>query len=188
MAEKKILKENLKESLRGATAAKVDIDCGPGHLVVDRLADSGLLAGGTLEYAEKQGKPARTAEVSNGQANLTLRPGGPLKSGFRFPWQACAGGAYKWEVNLNPAVPSDITVHSDGGNMNLGLGGMAVSHLVADNAGGNVDVVLPENAVNLGASVRTGGGNLAVDVGKGVRGNNSLSAASGAGNVSVAVR
>ncbi len=183
----KVLRDSLSQPLQGATNAKVDINCGPGHLTVDRAADGSMLASGTLEYLEKQGLPARTGGVSNGQATLTLRPGSTVKSGFRFPWQGCWGGAYQWQVNLNPTVPSDITAHSDGGNMKLNLGNMAVTHLTVDNGGGSVDVALPENTTDLRAAVRTGGGNLAVDLGRNVRGSNTVSATSGAGNVVVRI-
>ncbi len=183
----KVLRDSLSQPLQGATSAKVDINCGPGHLAVDRVADGSMLASGNLEYLEKQGLPARTAVVSNGQATLTLRPGATVKSGFRFPWRACWGGAYQWQVNLNPTVPCDITAHSDGGNMKLNLGNMTVTHLTVDDGGGSVDVSLPDNTSDLAAAVRTGGGNLAVDVGKNVRGGNTLSATSGAGNVVVRI-
>ena len=183
----KVLTYTLSEPLNGATAAKVDMDCGPGHLTVDRLSGEPLLASGTLQYLEKQGVPTRALVSSNGLATLTLRAGagGSGGSGFRWPWQACAGGAYEWQVHLNPMVSYDITVHSSGGNVRLDLAGMAVTRLSADTGGGNIDVALPENAAKLSATVRTGGGNVTVDMGSSLTGSNTLNASSGAGNVVV---
>ncbi len=182
-----VLSHSLSEPLKGATTARVDISSGPGHLSVDTLADGSMLAGGTLEYLEKQGTPARTADLSDCRATLTLRPGSTVKSGFRFPWQACWGGAYQWQVNLNPVIPSDIAAHSDGGNIKLNLAHMTVTRLFADNDGGNVDVVLPDRAADLNATAKTGAGNVTVDVSGDITGNNVVSASSGAGNVVVRV-
>ncbi len=182
-----VLTDNLSETLKGATVARVDINCGPGHLTVERLADDGMLASGKLEYLEKQGVPARTTDLNNGQATLTLKPGSAVKPGFRFPWQASWGGAYNWQINLNPSVTTDITAHSDGGNMKLNLADMTVTRLFADNDGGNVEVALPDKAANLSATAKTGGGSVTVDVGGSITGRNTLNATSGAGNVLVRI-
>jgi DUF4097 and DUF4098 domain-containing protein YvlB len=80
-------------------------------------------------------------------------------------------------------VESDITAHSGGGNLKLDLTGMAVTHLAADTGGGNVDVVLPDNTADLRVLARTGAGNVTVEVGRGIRGTDSVEARSGAGNV-----
>lgn len=183
-----VLTYNLSEPLNGTTTAKVDINCGTGNLAIDRLTGGEqLLASGTLQYLEKQGLPTRTLDAGNGQATLTLRGRGVKPSGFRFPWQACAGGAYEWQVHLNPTVSSDITAHSDGGNARLDLAGMAVSRVSADTGGGNMDVVLPDNAANLSVTAKTGAGNVTVEIGSGTTGSNTVDASSGAGNAAVRV-
>jgi hypothetical protein len=183
-----LLTHDLSVPLEGATTAKVDIDCGTGHLTIGRLGGGEpLLAGGRLEYLEKQEPPACTLSVSNGQAALMLRRQGSRHTGFRWPWEACGGGAYEWQIQLNPGVPCDITAHSDGGNVRLDLAGMAITRLAADAGGGNMDVVLPDNAQGLNVTVRAGGGNVSVEVGSGTTGSNVIDASSGAGNVTVRV-
>jgi hypothetical protein len=184
------LTDNLSEPLNGATTAVVDMDCGPGHLTIDRLTGGEpLLAGGTLQYLEKQGLPTRTLVAFGGQATLTLKGSGGSAggSGFHWPWEACAGGAYEWQIHLNPDVPYDITAHSDGGNVKLNLAGMVVTRLSADTAGGDMDVVLPDNAAGLDVAAKTGGGNVTVEIGSGITGSNTVDANSGAGNVTVRV-
>ena len=179
----KLLTHNLLEPLHGATTAKIDIDSDAGHLTIDRLAGGeGVLASGTLQYFEKQGLPARIANASNGQATLTLKGGGARQPWFRFPWAAC-GGAYEWQVHLDPAVSSEIIAHSGGGNVRLNLAGLTVSRLLADSGGGNLDVVLPDNGTDLSATAKTGAGNVTVEIGNGITGNNALYVTSGAGNV-----
>lgn len=184
---KKVLTHNLLEPLGEAMSMKVDIHTGTGNLMVDRLAGSEqALASGTLEYLEKQDPPAWTVDTSNGQATLTLRASGGRQTGFRLPWAAC-NGATEWQIHLNPTVASDITAHSGGGNIRLDLAGMAISRVSADSGGGNLDVVLPDNAANLDIKVKTGGGNVTVNLGHGLAGRNTINAGSGAGNVEVCV-
>jgi Cell wall-active antibiotics response LiaF, C-terminal len=184
---KKVLTENLSEPMNGATSAKVDINTDSGNLTIDRLAGGEqMLASGTLQYLESQGLPTRTLASSNGQATLTLKSGGTGQSWFHFPWATC-NGATEWQIHLNPTVSSEITAHSDGGNVKLDLAGMAVTRVSADTGGGNMDVVLPDNAAHLGVTAKTGAGNVTVEIGSGITGSNTVSASSGAGNVAVLV-
>ncbi len=71
--------------------------------------------------------------------------------------------------------------------MRLDLAGMAITRVIADSGGGNMDLVLPENATNLDVAARTGGGNVTVDIGRGTAGIGVVNARSGAGNVVVRV-
>lgn len=180
----KVLTDDLSEPLDGATSATLDINCGAGHLTIDRLTGGEpLLAGGTLQYLETQDVPARTLAAFGGQATFTLKGQAGAQAGFRWPWQACAGRAYEWLLHLNPKVPYDITAHSDGGNVRLDLAGLALTRLAADTAGGNMEVVLPDNAADLSVTAKTGGGNVTVEIGSGATGSNTVAASSGAGNV-----
>jgi len=179
----KVLTHNLSEPLNGATTAKVEINTGDGNLTIDRLADGEqVLASGTLQYLDNQGLPSRSVNTSDGHATFTLKGSGIGRPGFRFPWAAC-NGATEWHIHLNPSVPSDITAHSGGGNVKLNLAGMAVARVSADTGGGNMDVVLPDNAANLSVMAKTGGGNVTVEIGNGIAGSNIINANSGAGNV-----
>jgi hypothetical protein len=172
------------------TTAKVDVDSGTGNLTIDPLPGGArLLAGGTLLYFEQQGRPARSVRADHGRATLALKAGRTGRPWFAFPWApwaACVGAA-DWQIHLNPAVPSDISAHSDGGNVLLHLARAAITHLAADTGGGNVDVVLPDHAANLSVAARTGGGNVTVEIGSGLTGSNTVEATSGAGNVVVRV-
>lgn len=179
--------DTLSEPLNGTTTATVAIDTGIGNLTIDTLTDGEpVLANGTLQYLEKQGHPTHTLMSSNGQTTLTLKGESTGRPWFRFPWTVCAG-AYEWQIHLNPEVTSGITAHSDGGNIKLALAGMAVTHVLAETGGGNMDVVLPDNAADLQVTAKTGGGNVTVDVGSGLTGSSAVEARSGAGNVVVHV-
>ena len=182
---KSLLTDKLSEPLNGATAAKFDIHAGDGNLIIDYLTGGEpVLANGQLQYFERQGLPKRNLVSSHDQVTLTLKGGRAGQSWFRFPWAAC-NGATEWQIHINPTVASDITAHTDGGNVKLKLACMTVTRVLAETGGGNVDVVLPENAANLSAAARTGGGNITVEVGSDTTGSNIINAKSGAGNVEV---
>ena len=182
---KNVLTHKLSEPLSGATTAKVEVNVAEGNLTIDNLSDGEqLLADGTLQYLEKQGLPTRSLNVSNGRATLTLKARGTGQPWFRFPWSACNSGT-DWQIHLNPNVQSDITAHSGGGNLKLNLACMTLTHLAADTGGGNLDVVLPDHAEELSVDARTGGGNVALQIGCGLTGSNTVNAQTGAGNVDV---
>ena len=186
-SNKKVLTYNLSEPLCGATTAKVDIDTASGNLMIDTLTGGEpVLASGTLQYIENQAMPTRSVDIRNGQAFLTLKStsiGRPL---FRLPWSGCIA-ATDWQIHLNPDVQADITARSGGGDVKLNLAGMTVTRVMVDSGGGNMAVVLPANAANLSVTVKTGGGNVTVEIGRGIKGSNILSATSGAGNVEVCI-
>jgi predicted membrane protein len=180
-----MLTQGLSEPLNGTKRLKVDINSDMGNLTIDRLAGGEqLLASGTLQYVEKQGPPTRSLDSGNGETTLTLKGGGSERPWFRLPWDACLG-AYEWQIHLNPTVPSDITAHSGGGNVKLDLSGMAITHVAADTGGGNMDVILPDNAADLSVAARTGAGNVTVEIGSETHGSGTVNARSGAGNVAV---
>jgi hypothetical protein len=184
---KKVLTHNLSEPLGSVMSVKVDINVADGNLTIDRLTgDEPLLASGTLQYLEGQGQPSRSVNTSNGHATLTLKGGSSGWPGFRLPWAAC-NGATEWQIHLNPAVLSQITVQSGGGNVKLNLAGMMVTSLSANTGGVNMDVVLPDGAANLSINTKTGAGNVTLDIGRGITGGNIVNATSGGGNVVVCI-
>jgi hypothetical protein len=165
---KNILTDHFSESLNGATAAKVDINAGDGNLTIDRLpGGESVLASGTLQYIGDQNLPTRKLVSSSGHATLTLKGSSSKQSWLRLPWSAC-NGATEWQIHLNPTVSSDITAHSNGGNIKLSLAGMALTRVSADTGGGNIDLVLPDNMVHLSVTAKTGAGNVVVHIPGGV--------------------
>lgn len=180
-----MLTQNLSVPVGAATTATLDFLTDAGNLIIDKLTGGEpLLASGTLQYFEKQGPPVLSASSENGQARLSVRSGDIKRALFHLPWST-GKGAFDWQIHLNPAVSSDITARSGGGNLKLDLAGMAVSRLSADTGAGNVDVVLPDNAANLSVTARAGAGNVSVEIGSGITGGSTVEAHSGAGNVDV---
>jgi predicted membrane protein len=158
-----------------------------GNLTIDQI--KGIeeeLVNSTLQYLKYQSSPAQSVNVINGRATLTLMASGKGQPWFHFPW-AADNGATEWQVHLNPKVQSDITAHTGGGNIKLNFAGMAITHVAADSGGGNLDIVLPDNAVNLSVTAKTGAGDVTVVVGSDITGSNTLNASSGSGNVFIRV-
>jgi hypothetical protein len=159
---KNLLTEVISEPLNGARTARIDIHAGDGNLTVDGLIGGDqLLASGELQYIDDQSIPARSLEVMDGRAVLTLKGGRDRRPRFRLPWSAC-NGATEWQIHLNPSVSSEIVAHSDGGNLRLDLAGFRLSSLSAGTGGGNVEVVLPESAADLQVTAVSGAGNVNV--------------------------
>ncbi len=179
-----ILTQNLSVALGEATAASYDFDAATGNITIDTLPSSGqLLVGGTLEYNEGR-EPIQTVGMNNDLYTVAVSSDSVRIAGFGFAWQDCIVET-NWQIQLNPEPASDITAYSGAGNINLNLAGMVLMHLAAETGGGNMDVVLPDNAFNLSAAVKSGAGNVTVALGSGMTGSDSLLATSGAGNVEI---
>jgi len=166
MKTKNLLHENFSEPLVEATSAKIDIHAGDGNLNIDGQAVD-TFASGKLQYLENQGRPTRQLAVKNGQASFVLRGGRGGQPWFHMPWSAC-NGATEWQVHLNPGVTTDLTAESDGGNIRLDLGGMAITHVSAGTGGGNISVTLPAPAGEMSLVAKTGAGNVSVELPGGV--------------------
>lgn len=154
--------DTLAEPLNGITSAKLNIDTGDGNLTVDWLTGGEpLLAGGTLQYLETLGLPARTVTTLGEQATFLLKAGEGPQRWINLPWEAC-NGATDWNIHLNPGVLFELAAHSDGGNVKLDLSGLALSSVSADTGGGNVEVNLPANESDLDVTAKTGAGGVIV--------------------------
>lgn len=185
--DKVMLTDTILEPLNEAKTARVDINAGDGNLTIDRLAsDEPVLASGELQYSEKQGPPVRCLNTTDGHATLLLNGGRSERPWFHLPW-AANNQAIEWQLHLNPAVWIDLTAHSDGGNVRLDLWRMAITRVSADTGGGNVVVILPDEAASLDVTAQTGGGDVFVEIGKRCMGKGTIRTRSGAGNVTVSI-
>ena len=162
MKTKNLLSENFSEPLVQATSARINIHAGDGNLSIDGSA-SDAFASGELEYTPKQGQPTRQLAVKNGMASLILRGGASKQPWFHMPWSAC-NGATEWHVHLNPGVAAELSAESDGGNIHLDLGRMAVTRVTTGTGGGNISVTLPEPVGVMSLAAKTGAGNVNVDL------------------------
>lgn len=181
------LVQDYSEPLNGTEFASIDIDMEQGNLTIDRLTGGEpLLVGGTLEYYENSGTPARTLTSIDGRTTLALSAGAGRQPVLRLPWEACIA-ENDWMLHLNPVVSYGLDVHTGGGDMMIDLTGIPATRLAAETGGGSLEVHLPEGAAGLNATIKTGAGDVAVEVGEGPTGHNTVSAESGAGTVKILV-
>lgn len=179
--------QELAEPLNEARASSLDLDLAEGNLAIDRLTGGEpLLVGGTLEYYENGGLPARRFTSMGGHARLALTVGTDPRPRWRLPWEAC-NADNDWQLRLNPVVVYEIAARTGGGNLNLDLSGLLVNRMTAETGGGNAEIRLPNNAVNLSAAVKTGAGRIVVEIGTDTKGRNSLTIENGAGSVEILV-
>jgi hypothetical protein len=179
--------QELAEPLNGANTSSLDLDLAEGNLAIDRLTGGEpLLVGGTLEYYENGGMPARNLSSLDGEATLALSVGTHPRPRWRLPWEAC-NAENDWTLHLNPTVVYEIAARTGGGNLGLDLSGLLVTRINAETGGGNAEIRLPVNAVNLSAAVKTGAGKIVVDIGEGTKGRNGLTVENGAGSVEILV-
>lgn len=182
-----VTNHEVSEPLDGIASARIDIHAGDGNMVIDTLAPGGsLLMSGILQVLDSQDLPVKSLVKENGQAAFSLRGSDARRRWFHFPWSAC-NGATEWIIHLNPAVSTDLTAHSDGGNLSLVLVAMPLTRVYADTGGGNIDLILPDHATNLSVYAKTGAGNVTVELGDGLAKTNKIDAISGAGNVVITI-
>lgn len=160
----RLLTESLSEPLNNVKTARFDINADAANLIIDDGADKQLLAGGEVQYFEGQGSPISSLAEENGRSILMLKSNKAPVSAFRFPWDACRGGAYKWQIHLNPTVCSDINAYSSGGDIRLNLDETTLTSLTAITGGGNVDVALRGTAGSSALTAESGAGNVSVSI------------------------
>ena len=186
-SESALAVQEIAEPLNEAHTSSLDLDLAQGNLAIDSLTGGEpLLLGGTLEYYENGGMPARSLSSMGGQTSFALSVGTDSRAHWRLPWEAC-NADNDWTLHLNPMVVYQISARTGGGNLNLDLSGLLVSRITAETGGGNAEIRLPANAANLSAAVKTGAGKIVVEIGAGTKGQNSLAVENGAGSVEILV-
>lgn len=179
-----LLSMPLAEPLNDTTSAEFSVDLADGNLNLEgNSSDKAMLAMGTLQYLENIGVPLSSSSTFNGHTQYTLSTSAG-QSWLKLPWSAC-NGATDWSITLNPSVAYEISAYTGGGNVKLNLAGLTVTGLDAESGGGNMEVILPDNTEDLAAVVKTGAGKATVRVGNGIKGDHTIEASSGAGEVSV---
>ena len=183
---RKVLTQQLNVPLGPAQNAQVTIDVGDGNLIVSPLpAGEPYLASGSLQCLENQLPPIHSMQEDGGSACLSLKAQGRGQTWFRLPWATC-NGATEWQVHLNSQIALDLTAITAGGNIQIDLSGAALAALNAGTGGGNVELILPVARSRVPVTVKTGAGNLTVQIPEGTAAR--IQATSGMGKVVVSER
>ncbi len=133
--------KHIESSLAGVEEATVYIDWTsvPGYLSV--LEDSPNLIEGDIDYL---GELIFDVNMRGDQANVKLDS---RSTGIRI-WAPNLGDRTdkRWDVELSPDVPLDLTLDAGSGPCDFDLAGLQVNVLVLDAGSGPVDLVLPSDS------------------------------------------
>ncbi len=72
---------------------------------------------------------------------------------------------YKWEIGLNPTVPTDLVLDSGSGSVNADLSEVMLQSITADTGSGSVTFDLPESATPISVTLSSGSGSINLDLG-----------------------
>lgn len=72
--------------------------------------------------------------------------------------------ALRWDIGLNPDVPTDLFVDGGSGSINMDLSKMSLTALTYDGGSGSMDMSLPTSADGYTASLDTGSGSVRVRI------------------------
>jgi hypothetical protein len=135
--------EEVRQTLDGATRAKVVIDPGIGSLHIEALPESAIamsstLVEGVIQTGRGQ-KVKRDFAVVGKTATLTLRSGGETFGPFSW-W----GDERSWDLGLAPEVPLELDINFGVGWADIDLTNLAVDDLQVSMGIGRTTVTLPD--------------------------------------------
>jgi len=133
--------DHIESPLGGVERAEVYIDWTsvPGYL--SSLEDSRNLIEADIDYL---GDLTFRTDVRGGRADVTLDS---RYTSIRFwSFNRRDHSDKRWDVELSPDVPLDLTLDASSGPCDLDLAGLQVSGLVLDAGSGPVDLVLPSGS------------------------------------------
>lgn len=147
----------ISQALEGAQRASVELAPGVGTLRISAMAEpDGLIAGTAETYANE--RLDRTFSVYDGTAFFTLR------SEQIQPWQPTGGWDNRsWDLQLNPAVPTRLTISGGVGRTEADLSKLSLMGLDVNAGVGEVRLTLPATG-RLSAQINAGVGEVTVTI------------------------
>lgn len=165
------------EPLGSAEQARVVLDLERYPTTVDSAVGSNLLFEANLETFTDVRFTAR------GESTKTLTIDPVTDSGIDFNWFDQVGTDARWEINLSPDVPIDLSVDVGSGSAKLYLGDLDLSKLEIDGGSGSTDVTIPASSSDYDVSIDGGSGSFDVEVERGAAIDATFSVGSGSWDV-----
>ena len=133
--------EQIEMSAAGVETAVINIDFGAPGAEVFALEDSSNLIEGQVSYL---GDFIFDTNVSDAQATVRIDDDFSM-NGFTFlnPSNWGDWDMDKWEIGLNPAVATDLTLDISAGSTSLDLRDLTLTDLEVDGGAGSMEVWLP---------------------------------------------
>lgn len=130
--------EEFSQPLEGATSARIKIEPGLGRLDLKTGTVSEALLRGTMALGAGE-RLSRRFRLRGDEARITLKQS---LSGF-FPAHALKPGQSRWQLDLNPLIPTTLKIDGGVGVRHLDLSGLTLAHLTVDGGVGATRLTLP---------------------------------------------
>jgi hypothetical protein len=154
--------ERFVAAVDGAESARVRLDLSVGETTVHSRVETGNLIDADISYLgevrfEAQGDTDKFIHLGQvGGYGAFINPGA---------WFGGSSGRdLRWNVGLNPTVPTDLDIHGGVGKSTIDLSALHLTRLDVNGGVGELNVTLPVKAENLDARLQVGVGKLDVDI------------------------
>ncbi len=182
-APDELVTESIAQELGDVDAAGVVIGFGVGALDLRAMAPgSGQLIAGEISQSIRGTRVQQSYETEDGVALYSLHMSGTTRP---TDWMRRRGGAPRWNLQLTPDVPLDLTVNTGVGQSHLDLRGLNLSNLTVDSGVGETRVTLP-GAGQITATIEGGIGELNIEIPEGAAARISSDTGLGQTNVDAA--
>jgi hypothetical protein len=171
----------IEQALEGAEAAEVSIDFGIGELTLGSLDASlaDLLIAGMVQVRESDELEERF-DVRDGAAIYAIDS--HVQETLRFPPFFNDNDDRRWDLSLNPAIPTELDLNMGVGQANLDLRELALTDLQFNGGVGRAVIILPESG-DFTASIDGGVGEIELRIPAGMAAR--IHVDTGIGNTSV---
>lgn len=170
--------ETISEPVKAAASAKYYFEFSSDPVEVNALADNYHLISGTITHSGTLNFDVTGASDKIVHLSQTTTSNDWLQWNFVFAEQ-------KWEIALNPDIPSDLIVDGGSGSVNMDLSGMTLTSLVAAMGSGSSQFALPVSATPYTAMIESGSGSVNVTLPDETDLELTLDSGSGSVNISV---
>jgi hypothetical protein len=150
-------REQVTQSLQGASRANVEIDFAAGQLRISSGAAANQLLEGTVQLNRGE-RLEQSAQVVDGTLSAQVQSQGQWVTPLVVPV-----GQPGWELALSPDIPLQLVVKAGVGDASLDLRRLALTDLTSKMGVGRTTVTLPEQGT-LEARLSSGVGELVVRV------------------------
>lgn len=177
-----VQEDSFSAPLEGAQSARIEIQANTGSVQITPATDTSDLFAADIRYIGEVNFETRD---NDGQRIVSLTNDDDTRLEW-FNFLAFVGeDQLTWDVRLSDAVPTDLTVNTGTGGVDLDLSTLQLTALNINSGTGGVNVDMPEQAATYNAVVNTGTGGIDIRIPEGAA--VALRISSGTGGVDIDV-
>ena len=148
---------HIEHPLEDLEQASVYIDWTSVPAFLSALDDSANLIEGEISYL---GELVFEVNEANGRADVRVDQ--VYNGNIPVPWSSSERSSRRWDVQLTPSIPIDLTLDSGSGSCDFDLSELQLERLFLDSGSGSVDLALPEGDYSV--TMDTGSGSVSIDL------------------------